>query len=198
MNRIPSFDIIRVIAFTGILVCHSCGQFPQANWFGFYCACTFNFLFLMMSALLMGLSWNNAQRRTYGADFLKKRVKRLSFSYYPYLAILFVFLYIAGSLPSIHKIIAHILYLPWFAKLSGFYHLWYITLIVICYGGCTLFSRYLSDKKLTTLSWILGGGYFVDTECDSRIHRVARVFIPLSVPVSPYVQLRPTNSRHLE
>lgn len=157
MNRIASFDIIRVVAFTGILVCHSCVQFPEANWFGFFCACTFNFLFLMMSALLMGLSWNKSGRVSYGINFLVKRIKRLSFSYYPYLVLLFAFLYLADSLPQSHKIIAHVVYLPWFAKLSGFYHLWYVTLIVICYIGCMLFSKYLANRNIPLFAWISGG-----------------------------------------
>lgn len=139
-ERIISFDIIRVIAIIGILICHSCNKFPEYDWFAFFCACTFNFLFLILSALLMGFSWWKSRRLPYKKGFLFKRFVRLSSSYYPFLLILFLLLYFKDGTIDYHHIISHFLYLPWFDKILGFHHLWYMTLIVICYVSIYLYT----------------------------------------------------------
>lgn len=140
-SRLLSFDLLRCISIIGILLCHSCNKFPTGDWFGFFCACTFNFLFVIMSAFLLGLAWEKCGRQPYGKDFLLKRILKLCVVYYPFLIILFLLLYIKFSTVESHKIVTHFLYLPWFDKIGGFHHLWFMSLIVICYLSCALFSN---------------------------------------------------------
>lgn len=64
---------------------------------------------------------------------------------------------------SIVKIITHVLYLPWFDKIIGFGHLWFMTMIAICYAGCYLVSQYNIDnisQRLNLLNMI--GGILLD------------------------------------
>lgn len=163
-NRIIEFDYIRIISLIGILLCHSLLGSFEYTWVGRYLGLTFNFLFLILSAFLLGLSWENKGKPKYRFEFLSKRIVRLSKSYYPYLAILFLFLYIAQDYHSMRNIISHILYLPWFDKIDGFGHLWFMTMIVLCYAGCFCISRI--NLNLNTLNRLnmsilifVGGGY---------------------------------------
>lgn len=77
---------------------------------------------------------------------------RLSRSYYPYLVLLFSVIYfLQGEFP-IDKILFHIFYLPWFNKVNGYGHLWFLTMIVICYIGCLLATR-IPIKNLKLKYW---------------------------------------------
>lgn len=178
-SRIVQFDYIRVVSLLGILLCHSLFESFEYSWLGRYFALTFNFLFLILSAFLLGLSWENKGKPKYGIEFLSKRIVRLSKSYYPYLAILFLFLYITQGYHSMRNIISHLLYLPWFDKIDGFGHLWFMTMIVLCYVGCLCISRINSNFSIVNIliiSTLIGGvfGLF-----DYRIQS-AGVYIPIS------------------
>lgn len=141
-NRIIEFDYIRVISLMGILVCHSLlDSWYPIEWLGRLLGMTFNFLFLILSAFLFGTSWEKKGSKKYNLEFIKTRIKKLSKSYYPYLVILFVFLYISQDFFSIRKIISHFIYLPWFDRIGGYGHLWFITMIVLCYIGCVIITR---------------------------------------------------------
>ncbi len=133
-KRIIVFDYLRVMAVTGIIVCHFCYNFPDAVWFGKWCGDTFNVLFLMISAILLGLAWTRNGRPQYGKDFLKHRFVKLSCSYYPFIICMFIFCLLVGGFNiSIRDVVMHVLYLPWFDKIPGFGHLWFMTMIAICY-----------------------------------------------------------------
>lgn len=142
-NRLIEFDYIRVAALIGILICHSCFIYGDIySRVGRYFSTTFNFLFLILSAFLLGFTWKKRGYPQYDSSFLTGRIRKLSQSYYPYLAILFLFLYLSEGYLSIKNIITHLLYLPWFDKINGYGHLWFMTMIVICYFGCWLLSRF--------------------------------------------------------
>lgn len=144
-NRLTEFDYIRVFALTGILICHSCLLYSDIySSLGRYFGTTFNFLFLILSAFLLGFAWEKRGYPQYDYSFLKGRIRKLSQSYYPYLAILFLFLYLSDGYFSLKNIVTHLLYLPWFNKINGYGHLWFMTMIVICYFGCWLLSRFQS------------------------------------------------------
>lgn len=165
MSRIPSFDYIRALSIIGILVCHSCFLFSApVSAVGRYFAMTFNFLFLALSAFLFGLSWENKNRPVYGIAFFWKRIVKLSRSYYPYLIALFLFLYFSEGFFSWRKIITHTLYLAWFDKIDGFGHLWFLTMIVICYAGIWIYTLIPKKSALNILlfSVLMGGGICAD------------------------------------
>lgn len=162
-NRIIEFDYIRIISLIGILLCHSMFETFEYTWLGRYLGLTFNFLFLILSAFLFGLSWGDKGKPKYKIEFLSKRIVRLSKSYYPYLAILFLFLYTTQDYHSIKNIITHLLYLPWFDKIDGFGHLWFMTMIVFCYIGCFCISRVNLNSfqnNILIISILIAGGVF--------------------------------------
>lgn len=164
-RRIVEFDYIRVMAILCILLCHSCFEWGEgADGVGRYFALTFNFVFFMLSAVLFGLGWSGANRTSYSKDFLFKRIGKLSRTYYPYLIILFGFLYITCDYFSIRKMITHFLYLPWIDKITGYGHLWFMTLIAFAYAGiyaCTKVQRNNKIYKVLIYSILIGGGYGV-------------------------------------
>lgn len=142
MNRIISFDYLRAIAIIGIVVCHFCFNFKEMAWLGHWCGNTFNALFLMMSGLLLGMAWNKKGRPGYGLGFLEHRFVRLAKVYYPFLVMMFAFCYTVGGYHiGIKDVVMHLLYLPWFDKVDGFGHLWFMTMIAICYLAVVPVSR---------------------------------------------------------
>lgn len=87
MNRLIQFDYLRVISIVCILLCHTCFDIGEFGWFGRYLGSTFNFLFLLLSAFLLGSSWESKGRPEYKIDFLINRIVKLSKTYYPYMGI---------------------------------------------------------------------------------------------------------------
>ena len=155
-SRITSFDYIRVVSIIGILICHSLTDtWLNAEWLGRLLGMTFNFLFLILSAFLFGISWENKNYEKYDVSFITKRLRKLSKSYYPYLVVLFVFLYLTQDFFSFRKILTHFLYLPWFDKVTGFGRLWFLSMIAICYIGCVAFTRFPHNKLGVSSSSLL-------------------------------------------
>lgn len=140
-NRIIAFDYIRVIALASILICHSLLEVISGCGVAYYFAFTFNYVFLLISAFLFGLGWEKNGREQYGRGFLTGRLVKLSRSYYPYLAFLFIFLYMTDGYISVRNVTTHVMYLAWFDKIKGFGHLWFMTMIVFCYFGLLAASR---------------------------------------------------------
>lgn len=162
MNRILQFDYIRVVSLLGILLCHSLFESVHYGWLGRYLALTFNFIFLVLSAFLFGLTWTKNGRPAYDRRFLKKRFTKLSRTYYPYLVALFIFLYISQDYFSPRNIISHFAYLPWFDKVEGFGHLWFMTMIMICYACIWILTKFVNARihhKILIYSLLIGGGY---------------------------------------
>ena len=163
--RIIEFDYIRIISLLAILLCHSCFDVSGLpSWLGRYLGLTFNFLFLVLSAFLLGQAWHHNGCQPYSRKFLTKRFGRLSKTYYPYLAVLFLFLYISRDYFSFIKIMTHTLYLPWFDKIEGFGHLWFITMIAICYAGCYVVSKLYISRAVKCIGpfGMIGGGILLD------------------------------------
>lgn len=141
MNRLVSFDYIRVISILGIVLCHCCYGITGMSFLGRFLGLTFNVVFLILSAFLLGLSWEKNQCKEYTKSFIFHRVSKLAYSYYPFIIIMFVFLYMTDYHVTINDWIMHLLFLPWFDKLPGFGHLWFVTMIVICYMGIYIISK---------------------------------------------------------
>lgn len=154
MNKIIALDYIRVISIIFIIVCHCCFSFPEYDWIGRYLGQTFNFLFLMLSSILLGLSWNKKNRPQYNKSFLFHRLGRISTSYYPFIIFMFIFLYITGYNIKAKDLIMHMIFLPWFDKLPGFGHLWFITMIVSCY----IFIYYITIIYRYNKQYLIYGG----------------------------------------
>lgn len=147
MNKIISIDYIRALSVIGILLCHCCYGISGLGNLGRFLADTFNVVFLTLSAFLIGLSFEKRGNKQYDKKFLLHRVEKLTYSYYPFIFCMFAFLIYTGYNVSIKNIASHFLFLAWFDKLDGFGHLWYITLIVMCYFAIYLVSK-LPSKLL--------------------------------------------------
>lgn len=141
-KRLPVFDYIRAIAIIGILTCHFLYNWNCTSQIGRFLGCTFNVVFLCISALLIGTAWHEKGQKPCGWAFLQHRLSRLITSYYPFLVCMFLFLSIVVHYPvRIYDIGMHLAFLPWFDKMPGFGHLWFLTMIALCYGMLTLTSR---------------------------------------------------------
>lgn len=141
-NHFVEFDYLRTISIIGIVLCHCCYGWNHCGWVGSYLGETFNCVFLAISALLLGSSWHHRQYPQYSfSPFMKPRITRLLSSYYPFLIFMFLFILLSGGNVTIKNLITHLLFLPWFDKLSGFGHLWFLTIIVFCYILFYLISK---------------------------------------------------------
>ena len=92
-ERIVAFDYLRALAITGILLCHFCHNYNSISFLGHYFGGVFVTLFIAMSGMLFGIVWNNNSRMEYDMSFLKQRFFKLSVTYYPFLILMFAFLY---------------------------------------------------------------------------------------------------------
>ena len=109
---------------------------------GRFLACTFNALFLGMSGLLLGLKWKANGGGRLPNNFLIHRLVKLAKTYYPFLLLMFIFYGVFTDYPlTVKDVVMHIAFLPWFDKLHGFGHRWFMTMIVICYVGVYVISR---------------------------------------------------------
>lgn len=102
---------------------------------GKYLGETFIVVFFCISALLLGLKWDESEKDCYSViDFLWPRIKKLTSSYYPFIFISLALLNWQGDIDyDVKDILLNFMYLSWFAKLPHLGHLWFLTMIVICY-----------------------------------------------------------------
>lgn len=167
MGRIDTFDYMRVIAVFGILMCHYCFNWDVTFGLGRFFGCTFNALFIGMSGLLLGYQYEKKERNSYNISFLKKRFFRLSYVYYPFLVFMFLFVvFVNCDAIRIKDVVMHIAYLPWFDKMKGFEHLWFMTMISICYVSVYLISKLKQRFGLWVIVCSLAlsciGAYFME------------------------------------
>ena len=138
MKQITSLDYLRAFAITCIIIDHYIGG-PLGRYLGE----TFICVFFGISSILFGMKWHNNNEPRYDfLQFMYPRLLRLSVAYYPFL-IMTISLFIYLSIPvSKSKILMNLLFLPWFGKISGLGHLWFLTMILICYVVFILLSKF--------------------------------------------------------
>lgn len=118
-ERIVAFDYLRALAITGILLCHFCHNYNSISFLGHYFGGVFVTLFIAMSGMLFGIVWNNNSRMEYDMSFLKQRFFKLSVTYYPFLILMFAFLYFVDDYHfNVKNVLSHVCYLAWFDKLT--------------------------------------------------------------------------------
>lgn len=134
--RHNGLDTLRAIAIVGIVVCHIClqlGYEPMGRVTGFL----FVQIFLFMSAYLFGLNGGGDKEKCLG--FVMKRWKKISATYYPFLAISITVLLLTHNEVTVKNVITHITYTNYFLKDSicgiSFGHLWYLSMMMLCYVG---------------------------------------------------------------
>ena len=140
VKRVASFDIIRALAIIGIVLAHQLltedvpSLYAVGKWFG----ATFSVVFLGLSALVLGWSWVDKGKPVYGARFLLHRLSRLAVPYWLFLTIFLLTAYAQGHVFPWKDILMNYAFLGWLAKIPGIGHLWFVTMIVICYVACVV------------------------------------------------------------
>ena len=158
MKRIVAFDYIRAISVVCIILCHFFYNYDNtrvlAGWFGN----TFNTIFITMSAFLIGLKWEKTNREPLGFSFLIDRIKKLSYTYYPYLIFMFLFMYfIEQKTPTIIETVLHFIFCPIIQRIPNWGHLWFISMIVICYSCTYVYTKIIQYFKINTFIICLFG-----------------------------------------
>lgn len=144
--RIAAIDGVRGVAILAIIVCHICYGFSSDSILGQYLGGTFNYVFLFISAYLLGLKYSMSHK-VYGGVFLKRRIMRLGTSLYPFLLLVIGVCYIKGIPISPLKVAMNFLFLGWVAKLPGNGHLWFVTMIMLTYVSYVFLSRVKERNK---------------------------------------------------
>lgn len=141
-GRIVAFDVLRCIAICGIVAVHVCYSFHDETFqhAGQQLGGTFNAVFLLLSAILLGRS-----KRLAGAPprkFLSRRVLRIGTPLWVFLALFFAATatWTDVRIPMM-KAAAEFAFLGWPIKLPGLGHLWFVTLILLCYGLVVFLER---------------------------------------------------------
>lgn len=170
MQRNNAIDFTRAIAIIIIVTCHFLlfGGVDGLCFIGKYLAYVGNFIFFAISALLFGMVYEKRGASAFEAKpFMKKRIVRLFASLWPYLIAILTIYSIIGVECNLFKAILNFLGLGWFAKLPNIGHLWFITMIILCYTMYVVFCNILNIKQL-------GGGAMARfTVCE---HNIANIF----------------------
>ena len=113
-TKLANFDCLRIIAILGIVLDHYFGG-PIGRFLGE----TFNCVFFGLSALLLGMKWEQKGRPKYKFfQFLFPRYIRLSVSLYPFLIIAFVFFYVFDIPFSLKDLLMSFAFLSWLVNSS--------------------------------------------------------------------------------
>ena len=156
MKRYISFDFTRAVAIVIIVSCHfilfgGCGYNPHL---GRFLAEMGNTMFFGISALLFGLQYEKKGKSAFEPkSFLNKRLSRIFASLWPYLVFVLSALCLLGVSFNPAKVVMNFVGLGWFAKLPNLGHLWFVTMIIICYVMYIIASNTLYFSRLNR-----GGG----------------------------------------
>lgn len=148
MRKLESLNYLRVFAILAIIIGHICLRLGLEGT-GRYCGYVFVDVFFLLSALLLGLKYGDNKL---GGTFLLKRYARLSCTYYPFLIISIVALLCLGNRVTFLNIISHFTYTNYIIQDSilgtSFGHLWFMSLIMMCYVLITILSRWKYSRKI--------------------------------------------------
>gem|GEM_PF-7124162 len=138
-----------------ILTCHYLLFSGVNSRLGHYLGGTGNIIFFLLSALLYGNKYNSAAIRNVSFEssrFIKGRIIKIGSSLYPFLIIvisLFIFFDVKFSWINVGLNFA---FLGFCGKLPGLGHLWFITVIMLCYTEMVIFIKL--KPKIHFFSWI--------------------------------------------
>lgn len=149
MNQIASLEYLRVFAIICIVIDHYVG-----GTIGRYLGETFFCVFFGISSILFGLKWKENNQPNYKfSSFLYPRIIRLSVTFYPFLAISILAIFYFSEPISILKIAMNFMYLSWVSKLPWLGHLWFLTMLMMCYVMFIVLSKIYTYLNFRV--WIL-------------------------------------------
>lgn len=154
-NPNQSYSALRALSCICIVICHILYSLNIVRPIALYLSGVFVDVFIILSAYLLGRKYVSSNRIN-TSKFLNKRLIKLLPTYYIYLFFCFVFIISVAyfhdhSLSlSIKQIISHILLLNWIIPggqieqypLPQLGHLWFMTLIFLCYLTVTIFDKF--------------------------------------------------------
>lgn len=160
------YDYLRAFSAIMIVICHICQGYGISLELGYYLGGTYVDVFLLLSAYLLGIS-SRDKICSHPLQFLKKRTQRLIPTYYMFLTLSFIiiFIFIGYDALSIKQVFGHYLFLNWFWNSSQVYssplpqlgHLWFMSCIMFSYILMLVISQIL--RKMPTLNirknWII-------------------------------------------
>lgn len=158
-NRNPVFDWIRVFSIYGIITSHflmfgGCGD--SYEWLGRYFAGVFNVVFICLSAVLYGKKWRNTGSKSFTLlSFLYKRWVKIASSLYPYLCMVMITFFVFSVPYNTISFLFNFLGIGWFSKLQYNGHLWFVTMILICYISIVFVSRFPNIEKKIIVPFLL-------------------------------------------
>ena len=162
MGRLKTIDVIRAIAILIIVLCHYFEDGPLRSLvnFGFYLGNVGNALFFSISALLYGLKFAKQDYRPLVfKDFLRKRVETIFVPLWIFLLVLIPFSILSGFMQiDITTVLFNILGLCWLKPLQYAGHLWFITMMLVCYCAFYIMSNIKRSGSSVLLSF--GGGLY--------------------------------------
>lgn len=170
-----AIDYVRGVAMMVIVTCHFFmfggvpGWEPLGQWF----AGVGNFLFFAISALLFGLQYEGKGSACFlPLTFLRKRFIRLFPSLWIFLSIwLVIQIFILKEDVSPIKVIMNFLGGCWFAKLPSIGHLWFITMVIICY---IMYVTVANNKlQIGVKLRDMGGHFWIVLLCSSMMIELA-------------------------
>lgn len=155
MNRNESIDVSRAAAIIMIVSCHYL-MFTGAGLLGRFFANIGNFIFFAISAILFGLRYESKGASAFvPKPFLIKRLVRLFASLWPFLIAVLTIYTCIGVEYSPLRAAMNFVGLSWFAKLPNIGHLWFVTMIILCYIMYVVCAKI---QIISKLNWLYGGG----------------------------------------
>lgn len=158
-----SLDYIRAAAIFAIVVCHFLIFCTDDVGIGRLLAGGGNILFFLLSAFLYGKKWEKSRYKSISPiPFLKRRILKLGASLWPFLICLLILYVLIGVEFSVVAAVLNFLFLGAFAKLPNNGHLWFLTVMMMCYASYVLLSRkQLGIKALCLLGGVCFGLFLV-------------------------------------
>lgn len=157
MKRDNSIDFTRAVAVIIIVTCHFLsfgGGGRSATFLGQYLGEVGNLIFFAVSALLFGMLYEKKGNAAFACKpFLKKRLKRLFASLWPFLIVIIPLYLIRGVYLSPVKVTMNFVGLAWFGKLPDNGHLWFVTAIIFCYLMYVAYCR--CRIKISWYGWLI-------------------------------------------
>ena len=152
-----SFELVRAVAIMVIVLGHFLVFSSISTSLGSHWGGVGNCVFFVLSALLFGLKWEKSNKEPFHNSFFKKRFVRISSSLYPFLIVLIVLFLIFNIKFRVIDAIFNFLFLGWFAKLPGNGHLWFLTVLMICYILFFFMSKKWNNRLNQWWVWVLLG-----------------------------------------
>lgn len=156
-QRIIALDYIRVVAVFMILLCHYFLFSDLSSGIGRYLGGTGNIIFFVVSALLYGLKYHtpngNSEAQIDCYSFAIRRCIKLGSSVWPFLILLVTFYIIYNVDFSWVDVSLNFVFLGYLGKLPGNGHLWFLTILIVCYAEMLLLLKLKSIR--TYVPWLI-------------------------------------------